>query len=309
MRLSLRDISIKILFLFFIFNLPSVVWAQANPEPLFKEVRPAVVLITSYDKKGIPLIRGTGFFISTMGEVLTRRRLLPTGTNRSEVKTFDDKVYRVIGIMTEDNKTDLVKLLVDIPAERVKPLTNRGRTPEANELVFVITAGGEQEYIKGTVSAIEESSLGSVMRINAMIAPTSNGSPVVNTKGELVGVALFMKPGEPTFIANTAESLAAVMPVVPAEMANITKPKLLNTVRPNYTEQARQKRIEGSVYMKVLIGENGEVEKAQVVRGLPEGLTEQALKAVFKLKFDPAKKEGKPIKFWVPIIIEFQLGY
>jgi protein TonB len=244
-----------------------------------------------------------------MGEIVTRRRVFPTGTHHAEVKTADGKVYRVIGLSSEDSKADLVQVLIEISPERAKPVIFKRKMPQVNDRVVVFSdVGDDQQIIEGTVSAIEESSLGKVLRISATIGPGSNGSPVFNTDGELVGVAVFSNSEATSFVANAAESLTRIVPAVSEETANITRPKALNNPAPVYTEAARRNGVEGSVYLRVLVGEDGKVEMAKVVRGLPDGLTEQALKAAYGLKFEPAKKEGKPVKYWIPILVEFKLG-
>lgn len=290
-------------------ELLSCALAQGDLQLLSKKLQPSIVSITSYDQKKNVLSRGTGFFTSRMGEIVTRRRVFPTGTHHAEVRTADGKVYRVIGLSSEDSTADLVRVAIEISPERAKPVIFKRKMPQINDRVVVFSdVGPEQQIVEGTVSAIEESSLGKVLRINATIGPGSNGSPVFNTDGELVGVAVFSNSEATSFIANAAESLTGIVPVVSEETANITRPKALNSPAPYYTQAARRNGVEGSVYLRVLVGEDGKVEMAKVVRGLPDGLTEEAIKAAYRLKFEPAKKEGKPVKYWIPILVEFKLG-
>jgi hypothetical protein len=44
-----------------------------------------------------------------------------------------------------------------------------------------------------------------------------------------------------------------------------------------------------------------------VVRGLPDGLTEQAIAAAREAKFKPAMKDGKPVPYWVVLEMGFNL--
>jgi TonB family protein len=85
------------------------------------------------------------------------------------------------------------------------------------------------------------------------------------------------------------------------------KPVVLNRPRPNYTERARRNGVQGSVTMRVLIDEKGAVSRVKVLEGLPDGLTEQALKAAYQLKFKPAMKDGKPVPYWVGLTMDFNL--
>ncbi len=85
------------------------------------------------------------------------------------------------------------------------------------------------------------------------------------------------------------------------------RPIPLNKPRPNYTEAARQNKITGVVRMRALIGTDGQVKQVRVISGLPSGLTEQAARAVFQIRFQPAMKDEHPVEFWTPIEIEFNL--
>ena len=58
---------------------------------------------------------------------------------------------------------------------------------------------------------------------------------------------------------------------------------------------------------RVLVGADGDVKQVKVVRGLPDGLTEQAIEAARQAKFKPAMKDGKPVPYWVVIQMEFNI--
>lgn len=85
------------------------------------------------------------------------------------------------------------------------------------------------------------------------------------------------------------------------------KPRLLNNPQPRYTEEARKNKIQGTVRVRVLIGSDGLVKRVNVIRGLPDGLDEQAIQAAYQLRFSPAIKAGQPVSFWQPVDIEFNL--
>jgi TonB family protein len=86
-----------------------------------------------------------------------------------------------------------------------------------------------------------------------------------------------------------------------------TRPVQLNQPVPQYTEEARKNKIQGVVVVRVLIGTDGLVKRVSVVRGLPDGLDEQAIQAAYKLRFTPAMKDGKAVAYQRNIPIEFNL--
>jgi hypothetical protein len=61
-----------------------------------------------------------------------------------------------------------------------------------------------------------------------------------------------------------------------------------------YTIEGRQNRIEGTVILSVTFLVSGQIGKILPLVKLPYGLTEKAIEAARKIKFEPAKKNGKP---------------
>jgi TonB family protein len=87
-----------------------------------------------------------------------------------------------------------------------------------------------------------------------------------------------------------------------------TKPVALNRPRPNYTEPARQNKIQGLVRTRVLVGADGAVKQVQIRGGgLPNGLNEEAIRAAYQMRFKPAMKNGQPVAFWITVDIEFNI--
>jgi TonB family protein len=86
-----------------------------------------------------------------------------------------------------------------------------------------------------------------------------------------------------------------------------TKPRPLNRLRPNYTEQARNNKISGSVRLKVKVGADGLVKKVHVANALPDGLTEEAIRVIKVLQFQPAMAGGTPVDYWILLDVDFNL--
>lgn len=74
-----------------------------------------------------------------------------------------------------------------------------------------------------------------------------------------------------------------------------------------YPESARKEGIEGRVFLKAAIDENGEVFKTEVLKSLSEDCDAAALEAVQKTKWKPAQAGGKPVKVWISLPVMFQL--
>lgn len=78
--------------------------------------------------------------------------------------------------------------------------------------------------------------------------------------------------------------------------------------QPAYTKEARRDGIQGFVSLKVLLSGHGRVSRIRVLKGLPAGLTENAMRAACKMKFKPALKEGVPVSQWVIAEYLFRLA-
>jgi tetratricopeptide (TPR) repeat protein len=168
--------------------------AQTDLPDLIKKVEPSIVVITTFDRGGKKMGQGTGFFIDKNGDVISNRHVLE-GASRSRVRLLNGEEYAVKGVVAEDPEGDLVRISVDIPGEKVIPLAISPATPRVGEKVLVIGTpmGLDQTVSDGIVSAIREiPDFGKIVQMTAPISPGSSGSPVLNMKGDVVGIATFL---------------------------------------------------------------------------------------------------------------------
>jgi TonB family protein len=75
----------------------------------------------------------------------------------------------------------------------------------------------------------------------------------------------------------------------------IVKPSVTYREKAKYTEEARYNVIHGTVALNVIFGVDGTISGVKVVRGLPYGLTESAIDAAGRVRFEPAMKNGQPV--------------
>ena len=78
--------------------------------------------------------------------------------------------------------------------------------------------------------------------------------------------------------------------------------------KPSYTKEARRNGAQGYVILKVAVSSSGEITRVRVVRRLPFGLTENAIRAACKLEFKPATKGGEAVSQWVNLEYVFRLA-
>ena len=87
----------------------------------------------------------------------------------------------------------------------------------------------------------------------------------------------------------------------------VSAPRTVYAPDPEYSEEARKAKYQGTVMLWVVIGPDGRVHDMKVVRPLGLGLDEKALEAVKQWKFEPARKDGQPVAVQVNIEVNFRL--
>jgi TonB family protein len=75
----------------------------------------------------------------------------------------------------------------------------------------------------------------------------------------------------------------------------VNRPTILYKETGRYTDAARRKKVNGSVILSVIYAADGRIIIDKVVQGLPYGLTENAIAAARRIRFNPATKDGKPV--------------
>jgi TonB family protein len=88
----------------------------------------------------------------------------------------------------------------------------------------------------------------------------------------------------------------------------VTLPKCVHCPPPPYSEQARKKKIIGSVLLRVQITVDGEVGDVELKKSLEPSLDQQAMNAVQRWKFDPAKDaNGVPVEVHMSVQVTFRM--
>ena len=114
-------------------------------------------------------------------------------------------------------------------------------------------------------------------------------------------------PGAPSSGAGAGVGPALPESASPAQAPVTTRPKVLNSGRPQYSEIARRNQTQGVVMIRILVGADGDVKQAKVAKGLPDDLNERAVQAALKLKFQPAMRDGVAVDYTLSIQVEFNL--
>ena len=290
-----------------------------------EQARAAIVKIKAVDQSNGTISQVLGFFIrkdliATDSEIIEKRlRLQITATTSNDL----------VRVVSTGNYF-LPYVLVEMQAE-VSPLSpGDSERVTVNDSVYMLGDAGK--IVAGKVTGTTKIKNTSVFLISLPVDSNNKGAPVFNRYGEVIGIAAKSGDGQSAGLAWPSHLLAtlkhlgepgvgagagdgprfSVRPtptdtVPPASTGVDTKPVRLSSPPPRYTEAARANNIQGTVILRVQVDENGAVSAVQVVRGLPDGLTEQAIAAARQAKFKPAMKDGKPVKFWIGLEMNFNL--
>jgi TonB family protein len=86
------------------------------------------------------------------------------------------------------------------------------------------------------------------------------------------------------------------------------KPRVIYHVEPEYTPDAREKKIEGVVTLTLTVDAQGLPQNVQVTRPLYPSLDQSAIESARKLRFEPAMKDGQPVPKTLSIEMHFRMG-
>lgn len=86
-----------------------------------------------------------------------------------------------------------------------------------------------------------------------------------------------------------------------------TPPKVVSKVEPNYTDSARQAKIEGQVALSLEVTPQGRAKNIRVTKSLDNGLDREAIAAIEKWRFAPGVKDGKAVRVVAIIEVNFRL--
>jgi TonB family protein len=108
--------------------------------------------------------------------------------------------------------------------------------------------------------------------------------------------------GIPTAVVQAAPLQQATAAPAMTNIEVLSKPPV------QYTNEARQLRIQGDVVLRVTFTAAGQVVVQGVMRGLGHGLDEEARRVAQQIRFRPATKNGQAVDSTTTITITFQLA-
>ena len=87
----------------------------------------------------------------------------------------------------------------------------------------------------------------------------------------------------------------------------VTAPRAIFSPDPEFSDQARKAKYQGTVVLWAVIGADGRTHEIRVQRSLGMGLDEKAIEAIRQWRFEPGRKDGIAVAVQVNIEVSFRL--
>jgi TonB family protein len=130
---------------------------------------------------------------------------------------------------------------------------------------------------------------------------------IIALGGPLVAGALGARAGIAP--GSSPSSARQDKPTVYRPGGGVKHPRLVTEVKPQYTPEAMEARIQGTVRLEAVVLDTGEVGDVEVTESLDTvyGLDDEAVRAIRQWRFEPGTKDGKPVAVRIEVEMSFKL--
>ena len=168
--------------------------AQTAPQ-IAEKALAATVYLEMQDSNGVPLGFGSGFFVGD-NLIATNYHVIEGAARGSAKLVGQFSTYTIEGVTATDQTNDLALLKVTMSGIKPLPLGNSSDV-KIGETVYVAgnPKGLEGTFSNGIISSRRDRYTKERLQMTAPISPGSSGGPVLNSKGEVIGVSFMTLVG------------------------------------------------------------------------------------------------------------------
>lgn len=174
----------------------SLALGTVSPRQIAAAAHASLLLIRAIDANGDTLGLGTGFLVSADGRFVTNYHVIQEAA-RLSVKVLDGGEYNDVQLVAADPASDLA--LMQLPNVRGLPTMPLGSDAqvEVGDRVFVMgnPMGMSGTFTDGMISGKRPLEGVAMLQMSAPISSGSSGGPVMNERGEVIGIATMMVMG------------------------------------------------------------------------------------------------------------------
>ena len=153
---------------------------------IYKKISPAIVSVDTQLKDGFSC--GTGCIIDKNGTILTSAHILEGGKKDIIITMSSGEDYKAKIIKMYGDKKDIALLKISVPYElKTIKMGDSGKIKVGDSVLAIGNPFGFTGTLtKGIISRIDYSK--NKLQTDAAINPGSSGGPLLNTKGEIIGI-------------------------------------------------------------------------------------------------------------------------
>lgn len=227
---------------------PSTITATAASRegwaPVYAQVAPGIVNITVQSTTSVSTPFGTrqeavtalgaGFVIDGQGRILTAAHVVAGASSISVA--FQNGVTRGGKVLGEDDSSDVAALQVSPAGLTLHPITlGSDRSLAVGDLIGVIgdPLGFDRSLSTGVVSALDRTieapdgfTIAHSIQTDAALNPGDSGGPLLNSHGQVIGIADQIATGTNQFGRSNTETSTGVGFAVPIDLAEAELSKL-----------------------------------------------------------------------------------
>ena len=163
-------------------------------EQIAEEALAATVYLEMKDRSGATLGFGSGFFVRE-NLIATNFHVIEGASNGTAKLVGEHTTYIIAGITATDEENNLALLKVNADGIKSLPISN---SDDVKIGMTVYVAGNplglEGTFSDGIISSRRHRYTQERLQMTAPISPGSNGGPVLNRKGEVIGISVFAHP-------------------------------------------------------------------------------------------------------------------
>ena len=304
----------------------SIVAPSAQPSPaatsdfaeVAQSIRPAVIIVSVFDETGHLSANGHGFFVSGDGKFIADRSVMAGGVN-AVAKAADGAIYNVSGALAQTPAQNLVLLKAD--TTRASPFLAPSATalPDIGGTVAVVLSPLERAnsvVLEEKISGRFSDEAGEWFDATPALPKTSAGAPVINHRGEVIGIVSFragnnsctIRPAATagTLLAQVSSNVVATWQTLRTPTASPTATrsptpakiplrgsKLIYAPVPRYPVNVKQLGggVQGSGSFRVLFDATGHAVAVQTLRSTGNSsLDEAAVSALHEWRSEPGRE-------------------
>lgn len=203
----------------------NIVANTLTPQEIAKRALDSTVLLVMEDTNGQPLGVGSGFFVQP-NQIATNYHVIEGATKGTAKPVGQDVAFDIEGITAMDENRDLA--ILKVSNARVQPLSLADSDAvKVGDAVYV--TGNPKGYLEGTfsdglISGMRDLETSRLLQLTAPISSGSSGGPVLNKRGEVIGVSMAqIKDGQNLNFAVPSNYLSKLM-------AQVSDPKPLEGI-------------------------------------------------------------------------------